>query len=81
MAASSVLTQPHPEFRASLTLAKIADSRTRERKDQKQTIHTRAPACSRAAIGHISEVMAGSPLKRQRKLGIRGNDGRIIAFP
>jgi hypothetical protein len=25
--------------------------------------------------------MAGSPLKRQRKLGIRADDGRIIAFP
>ena len=25
--------------------------------------------------------MAGSPLKRQRKLGVRRNDGSIIAFP
>jgi hypothetical protein len=25
--------------------------------------------------------MAGSPLKRQRKLGIRAEDGSIIAFP
>ena len=30
---------------------------------------------------HISEPMAGSPLKRQRKLGIRAEDGSIIAFP
>jgi hypothetical protein len=25
--------------------------------------------------------MAGSPLKRQRKLGVRTEDGRVIAFP
>jgi hypothetical protein len=25
--------------------------------------------------------MAGSPLKRQRKLGVRLEDGRVIAFP
>ena len=25
--------------------------------------------------------MAGSPLKRQRKLGVRRNDGSILAFP
>jgi hypothetical protein len=25
--------------------------------------------------------MAGSPLKRQRKLGIRAEDGSVIAFP
>jgi hypothetical protein len=25
--------------------------------------------------------MAGSPLKRQRRLGIRANDGSVIAFP
>ena len=25
--------------------------------------------------------MAGSPLKRQRKLGVRADDGSIIAFP
>jgi hypothetical protein len=25
--------------------------------------------------------MAGSPLKRQRKLGLRAKDGRVIAFP
>ena len=31
--------------------------------------------------GHIPEPMAGSPLKRQRKLGVRTEDGRVIAFP
>jgi hypothetical protein len=25
--------------------------------------------------------MAGSPLKRQRKAGVRADDGRVIAFP
>jgi hypothetical protein len=30
---------------------------------------------------HISEPMAGSPLKRRRKLGVRLGDGRVIAFP
>jgi hypothetical protein len=37
-----------------------------------------APA---SAARHIREPMAGSPLKRQRKQGIRLDDGRIIAFP
>ena len=31
--------------------------------------------------GHISEPMAGSPLKPQRRLGVRLEDGRVIAFP
>ena len=30
---------------------------------------------------HILRPMAGSPLKRQRKLGVRRNDGSILAFP
>ena len=30
---------------------------------------------------HRSEPMAGSPLKRQRRLGVRLEDGRVIAFP
>ena len=25
--------------------------------------------------------MTGSPLKRQRKLGVRADNGRVIAFP
>jgi hypothetical protein len=29
---------------------------------------------------HIA-LMAGSPLKRQRKAGIRADDGSVIAFP
>jgi len=29
----------------------------------------------------LPEPMAGSPLKRQRKLGVRTEDGRVIAFP
>jgi hypothetical protein len=29
----------------------------------------------------IPEPMAGSPLKRQRKLGVRRQDGSIIPFP
>jgi hypothetical protein len=34
-------------------------------------------ACAR----HIPKPMAGSPLKRQRKLGVRADDGSVIAFP
>jgi len=30
---------------------------------------------------HIPPAMAGSPLKRQRKLGVRNEDGSVIAFP
>ena len=30
---------------------------------------------------HIPEPMAGSPLKRQRKLGIRLDDGSVLPFP
>jgi hypothetical protein len=30
---------------------------------------------------HIPEPMAGSPLKRQRKLGVRREDNSVIAFP
>jgi hypothetical protein len=30
---------------------------------------------------HIPEPIAGSPLKRQRKAGIRAADGSVIAFP
>jgi len=30
---------------------------------------------------HIPEPMAGSPLKRARRQGIRLEDGRIVAFP
>ena len=30
---------------------------------------------------HILGPMAGSPLKRQRKLGVRAGDGSVIAFP
>ena len=30
---------------------------------------------------HILRPMAGSPLKRQRRLGVRRKDGSILAFP
>src|SRR5215472_5931706 len=40
-----------------------------------------APACPSARRPPHSEPMAGSPLKRQRKLGVRREDGSIIAFP
>jgi hypothetical protein len=51
----------------------------------KETPLTRARDYSSLAsaptIRHISEPMAGSPLKRQRKLGVRLADGSVIAFP
>jgi hypothetical protein len=45
--------------------------------------HTRARrcACLYAECRQIPEPMAGSPLKRQRKLGVRYEDGSVIAFP
>ena len=33
------------------------------------------------AVRHIPEPMAGSPLKRARKQGVRLDDGSIVAFP
>ena len=52
---------------------------------RKQTGLTRAreglQLAEAAWAGHIPEPMAGSPLKRVRKLGIRAEDGSIIAFP
>jgi hypothetical protein len=36
---------------------------------------------SSSAARHIPERMAGSPLKRQRKLGVRADDGSVIPFP
>ena len=44
--------------------------------------HAREPALLSCAGNrpHIA-LMAGSPLKRQRKAGIRADDGRVIAFP
>jgi hypothetical protein len=36
---------------------------------------------STPGVRHIPEPMAGSPLKRQRKAGIRADDGSVIAFP
>jgi hypothetical protein len=32
-------------------------------------------------VRHISEPTPGSPLKRQRKLDVRAEDGSVIAFP
>ena len=45
--------------------------------------HPRAtlPLASVPSARHIPEPMAGSPLKRQRKLGVRREDGSVIAFP
>src|SRR6516162_6875074 len=45
--------------------------------------HTRARLvlASVPSARHIPEPMAGSPLKRQRKLGVRLDDGSVIAFP
>ena len=37
--------------------------------------------CARSAACHISGPMAGSPLKRQRKLGVCAEDGSVITFP
>ena len=36
---------------------------------------------SAPGANHISEPMAGSPLQRQRKLGVRDENGNVIAFP
>jgi hypothetical protein len=36
---------------------------------------------SAPSAGYIPERMAGSPLKRQRRLGVRRQDGSIIGFP
>src|SRR5262249_6764930 len=52
-------------------------------------LHARAPQqrppapilASGSGARHIPEPMAGSPLKRQRKLAVRADDGTIIAFP
>jgi hypothetical protein len=45
--------------------------------------HTRARSsvARSTAPRHIPEPMAGSPLKRQRKLGVRVDDDSVIAFP
>ena len=45
--------------------------------------HTRARLvlASVPSARHIPEPMAGSPLKRQRKLGVRLDDGSVIVFP
>jgi len=45
---------------------------------------TRAQKSALAPVPHARHIlasMAGSPLKRQRKLGIRDTDGSVIAFP
>ena len=39
------------------------------------------PLASMPGARHILASMAGSPLKRQRKLGVRDEDGSVIAFP
>ena len=41
----------------------------------------KATACHGAPARHIPEPMAGAPIKRQRKLGVRCEDGSIITFP
>ena len=42
----------------------------------------RRRACLRPyRLRHARSVMPGSPLKRQRKLGVRTKDGSVIAFP
>src|SRR6516164_6255522 len=45
--------------------------------------HARArlPLAATLRACHIPEPMAGSPLKRQRKQGVRLADGRVITFP
>ena len=45
--------------------------------------HTRArlPLASAPSARHIPEPMAGSPLKRARRQGVRLDDGSVIAFP
>ena len=43
--------------------------------------HFRPALASASDARHIREPMAGSPLKRQRKLGARTDDGSVIAFP
>jgi hypothetical protein len=45
--------------------------------------HRRAGSVLASAPGncHILGPMAGSPLKRQRKAGIRADDGSVIGFP
>ena len=53
--------------------------------ERKQAPHARArEGCSVAQApnaSHILRTMAGSPLKRARKQGIRLEDGSIVAFP
>ena len=39
------------------------------------------PPSSAPGARHIPKPMAGSPLKRQRKLSVRGDNGSVIAFP
>ena len=52
------------------TLAKSSPSHARE-----------ASACRGTKRLPHTEAMAGSPLKRQRRLGVRREDGSVIAFP
>jgi hypothetical protein len=54
----------------SVSARKVSHSRTRE-----------YPLVQRLKSGHILGPMAGSPLKRQRQLGVRAEDGSVIAFP
>ena len=50
---------------------------------RKHAPHARARvyACPAPGVRHISEPMAGSPLKRARRQGVRLDDGSVIAFP
>jgi hypothetical protein len=52
---------------------------------QRDLTHSRAGLCRDPEIGTghppNTRAMAGSPLKRQRKAGVRTDNGSIIAFP
>ena len=74
-----------PECRAGDHSWHPRELRTPERSPPRTHVRARAreemSVATTLGARHIPEPMAGSPLKRARKQGIRLDDGSVIAFP